>query len=123
MKNISLPKTPSQYEMLIDGKWKQSKSGQKFSRVSPAHDVVVGEYPLCDETDANSAIQSARAAFKKKEWRNMAGIDRAKLLQRVAKLIQKMNKNTFIYKNAHIHIHIHIQIHIYIHIYTHINTT
>ncbi len=89
MKNISLPKTPSQYEMLIDGKWKQSKSGQKFSRVSPAHDVVVGEYPLCDETDANSAIQSARAAFKKKEWRNMAGIDRAKLLQRVAKLIQK----------------------------------
>jgi betaine-aldehyde dehydrogenase len=72
------------YQMLIDGKWVEAQSGQRFHRDSPAHGNPVGDYPLAGIADVDAAVDSARRAFDIGPWRYMPGAERARLLLRVA---------------------------------------
>jgi betaine-aldehyde dehydrogenase len=85
----TLPEKPFQYKILIDGKWKDAVERKTFTRESPAHGKIVGEYPLCTNEDAKKAIKAAREAFKKDSWTMMPGSERAKIINNVASLIRQ----------------------------------
>ena len=83
-----LPKSHFTYSMWIDGQSVPAKSGQTFSRESPAHGVKVGEYPLAGADDVDAAVAAARRAFDNGSWPHQSGADRAKVLLRTAELIR-----------------------------------
>ena len=58
----NVPKKPYQYQMLINGKWTESVQGKRMERTSPAHDIVVSQYPEATEEDVDSAVNAARKA-------------------------------------------------------------
>jgi betaine-aldehyde dehydrogenase len=89
-----LPKTPFTYSMWIDGQAVPAKSGQTFSRESPAHGLKVGEYPLASSNDVDAAVAAARRAFDIGSWPHTPGAERAKALLRAAELIRG-NKDEF----------------------------
>jgi betaine-aldehyde dehydrogenase len=76
------------YRQLVNGVLGESVSGQRFTRESPAHDVAVGDYPLADVADAQKAIAAARTAFDHGSWPRMPGAERARILFRVADIIE-----------------------------------
>src|SRR6201997_3323737 len=89
-----LPNTHFTYAMWIDGQAVPAKSGQTFSRESPAHGVTVGEYPLAGSDDVDAAVAAARRAFDIGSWPHMPGAERAKALLRAAELI-RANQDEF----------------------------
>jgi len=84
-----LPEKPFMYQLFIDGKYVDSISGKKFTRMSPAHNVIIGEYALAGKEDAELAIKAARKAFNNESWKMMPGAARAKIINRVAALIRE----------------------------------
>jgi betaine-aldehyde dehydrogenase len=86
---MKLPAKPFQYQLWINGKPEASRSGKTFERRSPAHDAVVGVYPLASREDADIAVASARQAFDQGEWPKRSGAQRAFCLARLASLIRE----------------------------------
>lgn len=86
MKN--LPKEPFRYQLFINGDFVESASGERYSRESPAHNVVIGEYSLAGIKDTEFAIKSAKQALKD-SWTMMPGADRAKIINKVGSLIRE----------------------------------
>lgn len=87
-----IPKTPFRYKIFIDGKWEDAADKKTFNRKSPAHDKIIGEYPLCSVEDTQKAIKAARNAFAKDSWTMMPGSERAKIISKVASLIRENTK-------------------------------
>jgi len=77
------------YQQWIGGSASESASGERFTRSSPAHDIVVGEYPLADVADTDRAVAAARKAFDAGSWSGMSGAERSRILYRAADLIEK----------------------------------
>ncbi len=73
---------------LIDGAWVDSADGATFERVSPSHGVVVSRNAQGSESESNTAIASARAAFDSGVWSRISGKERAAVLLKVADLIE-----------------------------------
>jgi betaine-aldehyde dehydrogenase len=86
---MELPKEPAHYQLFINGKYVDSISGEKFTRESPAHNVIIGEYALAGVKDTEFAIKTAREAFKNESWTMMPGANRAKIINKVAALIRE----------------------------------
>jgi len=76
------------YQNLIDGQWVDAVDGSTSERVSPAHDVVVGRYPAGGVEDLDRAVVAARKAFDDGPWPKIAGVERARVLNRVAEAIR-----------------------------------
>lgn len=81
--------TPVHRFMIIDGKETEAATGQRFERVSPAHDVVVGSYPRASADDVDRAVRAARRAFDEGPWPRLSGAERSRILLRVAELIRR----------------------------------
>ena len=80
--------TARTYQNLIDGEWVDAADGATFERVSPAHDVVVGRYPSAGVVDLDRAVAAARRAFDEGTWPMMPGVERARILNRIAERIR-----------------------------------
>ena len=80
--------TARDYENLIDGKWAAAADGDTFERISPAHDVAVGRYPRAGVEDLDRAVAAARRAFYEGPWPTMPGVERARILNRIADAIR-----------------------------------
>jgi betaine-aldehyde dehydrogenase len=74
--------------MWIDGKLVPARSGKTFLRESPAHGIPVGEYPLADREDVDSAVAAARQAFDNGPWPYLSGADRSRVLLQTADVIR-----------------------------------
>ncbi len=83
-----LPTEPQPFQMLIDGRWREAQSGERFHSVSPAHDVSVAAYPLADAADVDAAVAAARRAFDDGPWTHMPGAERARLLHSTADAVR-----------------------------------
>jgi acyl-CoA reductase-like NAD-dependent aldehyde dehydrogenase len=84
-----LPSAPRDYSALIRGEMIHSKDRESIVRASPAHGVPVSRYPKATLEDVERAITSARVAADGGPWAGMSGADRARILNRVAQLIDK----------------------------------
>ncbi len=76
-----------QYDLFINGSFSRPAAGSYFDSVNPATDEVLSSIAQANSTDVDSAVTSARRAFKK--WSTLPGKERAKYLFRLARMIQE----------------------------------
>jgi len=79
----------TKHQLFIDGDSIESEAGARFCRLSPAHEVAVGEYADGDAVDVDKAVRAARRAFDEGPWPRMAGSERARMLRKIAELIER----------------------------------
>src|SRR3569623_544273 len=78
-----------QTQAFIDGRYVAAASGATFACINPSTGSVLARVAACDTEDVDRAVASARAAFRKGAWANLAPGKRKKVLQRFADVIDK----------------------------------
>ena len=76
------------YDMLIGGKWTGGESGDRLDSFDPYRQEVWATIPQADAADAAAAITTADETFRT-VWRKVSGKDRARLLNRLADLMDE----------------------------------
>lgn len=76
-------------DAFIDGAFVPSVSGETFATINPATQEVLAEVASCQEADANIAVKAAKTAFRSGIWSHMPALQRKKLLQGFAQLIEE----------------------------------
>lgn len=77
------------FQMLIDGRWTDSSSGETIDVVNPADGSVIAKIPAGTAHDVDRAVAAARRAFEDGPWPAMTPGNRAKLLWRIADLMEE----------------------------------
>src|SRR5437867_4563075 len=75
------------YQLFINGKFVDSQSGKTFESISPHDHSVVAVVAEGDKPDIDAAVKAARAAYEG-AWSSMLPGERAKLLLKMADLIE-----------------------------------
>jgi len=75
-------------KLLINNEWVDSLSEGTFETLNPATGEVITAVATADPADVNRAVQAARAAFTTGPWPRMSGSERARLLIKLADLIE-----------------------------------
>jgi acyl-CoA reductase-like NAD-dependent aldehyde dehydrogenase len=78
--------TPETYKAYINGEFVDSVTGKTFPTFDPGNGEVIGYLPECDEEDVDRAVRAAVAAFP--GWKRRSGAARAKLLMKLAQLVE-----------------------------------
>src|SRR5215467_2235114 len=73
----------------VDGRYVDAASGATFDCVNPATGKLLARVAAGDTEDINRAVNSARAAFRKGSWSQLAPAKRKKVLLRLADLIRE----------------------------------
>jgi acyl-CoA reductase-like NAD-dependent aldehyde dehydrogenase len=76
-------------QAFIDGRYIDAASGATFDCINPATGKLLARVAAGDVEDINRAVTSARAAFRRGVWVNLAPAKRKKILLRFAELILK----------------------------------
>ena len=80
---------PETATLFIDGQWVAASNGATRTIICPADGSEVGVVSEGTSDDANRAVEAARAAFDKGEWRNTPASERGDFLIRVAEEIER----------------------------------
>ncbi|HGP8444331.1 TPA: NADP-dependent glyceraldehyde-3-phosphate dehydrogenase [Streptococcus pneumoniae] len=73
------------YQNLVNGKWKSSE--QEITIYSPINQEELGTVPAMTQTEADEAMQAARAALP--AWRALSAIERAAYLHKTAAILER----------------------------------
>src|SRR6516225_7570220 len=76
-------------QAFIDGRYVDAASGATFDCINPATGKLLARVAAGDSEDINRAVTSARAAFRKGGWANLAPAKRKKVLLRFAELFRE----------------------------------
>ncbi|MBI4052291.1 MAG: aldehyde dehydrogenase family protein [Elusimicrobia bacterium] len=76
-------------KMWIGGKWVDSVEGKSFQTYNPATGEVLAEVSQATAADVDLAVKAAREAFDKGPWPRMNPAEKAKILWKIADLIEK----------------------------------
>ncbi len=76
-------------KMLIGGEWVPARSGRTFDTLDPATGEVLCAVPDADAGDVDRAVAAANRAFEDPSWSGMSPHERAKLLLRLADVLEK----------------------------------
>ncbi len=76
----------NRYGLFINGKFVAPKTKKYFDSISPRNEEKLSEIALAGAADVDAAYQAAATAFK--PWSKLPGIERAKYLFRIARLLQ-----------------------------------
>jgi acyl-CoA reductase-like NAD-dependent aldehyde dehydrogenase len=74
------------YQLFIDGRFVDSRSGKTFESINPHDGSVVAVVAEGDQADVDAAVKAARAAFEG-PWSSMTVGERARVLLRMADLL------------------------------------
>jgi phenylacetaldehyde dehydrogenase len=77
------------HQLLIGGRWVDAQSGKTFETFDPGSGRVIAWVAEGGAADIDAAVKAARAAFEGGAWKTMTGSDRAKLMWKLAELIEK----------------------------------
>jgi acyl-CoA reductase-like NAD-dependent aldehyde dehydrogenase len=77
---------PETWGALINGEFRPAASGKTFPTFNPGNGEVCGYLAECDEEDIDAAVRAALAAFP--AWKKKTGAARAKLLMKLAQLVE-----------------------------------
>ncbi|VTB36668.1 NADP-dependent glyceraldehyde-3-phosphate dehydrogenase [Streptococcus pneumoniae] len=75
----------TRYQNLVNGKWKSSE--QEITIYSPINQEELGTVPAMTQTEADKAMQAARAALP--AWRALSAIERAAYLHKTAAILER----------------------------------
>jgi phenylacetaldehyde dehydrogenase len=76
-------------KMLINGKWVDAASGKTFPTYNPSTGDVLAHVAEGAKEDVDRAVAAARAAFDKGPWRKLPPSERARLMWKLADLLEK----------------------------------
>ncbi len=76
------------FQLLIDGAWMNAQNGETLEVINPADGCVIATIPAGGKHDIDLAVSAARRAFESGPWAIMAPGQRARLLWRIADLIE-----------------------------------
>jgi phenylacetaldehyde dehydrogenase len=74
--------------MLINGQWVAAASGKTFPTYNPSTGEVLAHVAEGDKEDVDRAVAAARAAFQKGPWRKLPPAERARLMWKLADLLE-----------------------------------
>ncbi|NDE01921.1 MAG: aldehyde dehydrogenase family protein [Gammaproteobacteria bacterium] len=74
--------------MLIGGQWVEAQGGERLESLNPATGKVLASIPSGDARDVDLAVRAAREALNSPAWRDLTGAQRARLLWRMADLME-----------------------------------
>ena len=77
------------HELLIGGRWMSAASGESFAVENPAKEHTIAHVAKAGAEDIGRAVTAARRAFEAGPWRTMNPSERAKLLWKIADLIEE----------------------------------
>ena len=75
--------------LLIGGKWVDARSGETFETFDPGTGRVIATVASGDAADVDAAVSAARAAFESGPWPRTSPAERARLMWRLADLIEQ----------------------------------
>lgn len=75
-------------KLYINGKFRNSSNGKTFDTINPTTEEVITQIAEATKEDTLEAIAAAKEAFKNGPWGKMKGSERAKMLNRIADLIE-----------------------------------
>jgi len=76
-------------KLLINNRWVNSQSGKTFATLNPTTGEEICQVAEADAADVDLAVKAARTAYERGPWRKASGSERARLLHRLADLIEK----------------------------------
>ena len=76
-----------QYQILIDGEWRDPVSGRWFESINPYSGKPWARVPECGVADIDAAVDAAHRAFAHGPWRKMTASHRGATLVRLAQLV------------------------------------
>jgi acyl-CoA reductase-like NAD-dependent aldehyde dehydrogenase len=77
---------PETWGAFINGEFVPATSGKTFPTLNPGNGEICGHLAECDEEDIEKAVRAALAAYP--AWRKKTGAARAKLLTKLAQLVE-----------------------------------
>ncbi|WP_419656194.1 GbsA: betaine aldehyde dehydrogenase [Desulfosarcina variabilis str. Montpellier] len=80
-------------DMYIDGKWRPARSGRQREIINPYDGSVIAQVAEGAREDAVDAICAARRAFDTGPWPQTPAVERARLLFRLADLVERENSD------------------------------
>ncbi len=75
--------------MYVGGDWVEAERGESYDVVNPATAQVLTRVPKAGDVDVSKAVDSAREAFDKGVWPRMAPGERARVLLRMADILEE----------------------------------
>ncbi|QKW54022.1 aldehyde dehydrogenase family protein [Streptomyces buecherae] len=75
--------------LFIAGEWTAAANGAEFTTLDPATGSVIGTCAEATEADVDAAVGAARQALADPAWARLPAAERARLLWRVAELIDR----------------------------------
>jgi acyl-CoA reductase-like NAD-dependent aldehyde dehydrogenase len=87
--HLRLPQHPRRYSALIDGRLIDATARETIGRDNPAHNHPVSLYPRATAQDLRQALAAARRASDAGVWSGLSSADRARMLLKVAALIDR----------------------------------
>jgi len=82
---VRLPPT----DLLIGGETVEAASRKRFATLNPATEEVIAEISEAGAEEVNAAVTAARKAFTTGPWPAMSGIERSRILNRIAAIIRE----------------------------------
>lgn len=76
------------HKLFIDGAWRDAADGGTFETFDPSSGTVITVVADAGQPDVDAAVLAARTAFESAAWKKMTPIDRGRLLNRLADLIE-----------------------------------
>ncbi|USG66571.1 aldehyde dehydrogenase family protein [Brevibacillus ruminantium] len=76
-------------ELFIDGQFVPAISAKTFETYNPATEEVLASVSEAQEEDVEIAVQAARRAFEKGPWPELSAAERARLIYKLADLIEE----------------------------------
>jgi acyl-CoA reductase-like NAD-dependent aldehyde dehydrogenase len=77
------------YQMFIDGHWVDAADGATFRSMDPYTAQDWAEVPNGGAVDVERAVAAARRAFDDGPWPRLPGVERARLMRRLAELLEE----------------------------------
>jgi aldehyde dehydrogenase (NAD+) len=76
------------YQMVINGKPADAKSGEMMTVYNPATGKPIAEVPKADREDVDIAVEAARTAFDHGKWKRYPVGKRARILNKIASIMR-----------------------------------
>jgi len=78
---------PEQTQLLINGQFVDSVSGETFETIDPRTEEVISLFSKANKEDVNKAVLASRKAFDEGPWPRMSGYERGRIMNKIGEII------------------------------------
>ena len=75
--------------LFVEGEWCEAADGGSFALLNPADESVIVDVAAAGAADVDVAVRAARAQIDAGEWTRVSGVERGRMLYRLADLIER----------------------------------